>query len=94
MRLSLRKRRENITYKCTKYKRDNGNIWNIYDSLVITEMQIKILRLNFFASKWANSKINVINVRGCYEMVTFIDYVNINYPNILGSYLVIRLGNV
>ena len=52
------------------------------------------MRLTFFACKWANSNINVINVRGCYEMVTFIDYVNVNYTNILGSYLVIRLGNV
>lgn len=27
-------------------------------------------------------------------MVAFIDYLNINYTNILGSYLVINVGNI
>lgn len=47
MRMSLRPKRENIIYNCTKYKRNNADIWNIYDFPVITEMQMKILRLTF-----------------------------------------------
>lgn len=42
MRPSLKPKGENKIYKCSKHKRDNANIWSIYYSLVITEMQMKI----------------------------------------------------
>lgn len=47
MRTSLRPKRENVIYNCAKCKRNNADIWNIYDFPVITEMQMKILRLTF-----------------------------------------------
>lgn len=52
------------------------------------------IEINLLAYKWTKNRRNVINVERYCEMVTLIDCVNINYTNILGSYLVIRLANI